>query len=48
MLQTGSNPHADIWLPKPHIQNHLEFTDLQNIVYKMSGYCMKFSVTSQN
>jgi len=48
MLQTGSSPHTDIWVPKTHIHNHLEFTDLQNIVYKLSGYCMKLSVTSQN
>lgn len=48
MLQTGSKPHSDIWVPKPHIHNHLEFIDLQNIVHKLSGYCMKLSVSSQN
>jgi len=48
MLKTGSSPHTDIWVPKPHIHNNLEFTDLQNLVYKLSGYCTKLSVTSQN
>jgi len=48
MLQTGSKPHSDIWVSKPHIHNHLEFIYLQNIVYKLSGYCMKLSVISQN